>query len=274
MTMLSHLAIYPAFYTLGVYLLAILSMGLEFPSQATIWFLLVLAHACYLLDRVKLTDERQDPADALALPERTIFHVRHASRLRVLLCLEFLFASMAGYLIQPLLAIIPFGAMIGVYIYAGRGATPGKPRGKDLPALKAFFIASAHLALAIALLWGSGHLSGAHRLTIAALSLIGIWLIVSADATICDLDDRESDSIYATRSLPVLIGARYAWFVAMAILLVGVLFICLYRVSQAHLVFVAVMIFLSGMPTLHRKNRRDLIDARLLPIVALGFLLR
>ncbi|MFG0314701.1 MAG: UbiA family prenyltransferase, partial [Phycisphaerales bacterium] len=236
--------------------------------------LLVLAHACYLVDRVKISDDRQDPADALALPDRTIFHVRHASQLRALICLEFLLASVIGYLIHPLLATIPIGALIGVYMYAGRGATPGKPRLKDYPALKSFFIASAHLALVIALLWGNGHLMPERPHTVVALSLLGVWLIVSADAILCDLDDRESDSIYATRSLPVLIGPRHAWLVAMTVLFFGVLAISIHRASQTHLAFVAVMIFLSGVPTLHRKNRRDLIDARLLPVVAVGFLIR
>lgn len=274
MTMLSHLAIYPAVYTLGVYLLAILTLGLEFPSQFTVWFLLALAHACYLIDRVKLTDDRQDPADALALPDRTIFYVRHAPQLRALLCLEFLLASAIGLQIHPLLALIPFGALIGVHMYAGRGATPGRPRLKDYPALKAFLIASAHLALVIAVLWGNGHLMPESPLKVVVPSLVGIWLIISADATLCDLDDRESDSIYATRSLPVLLGSKHAWFVAMAILCVGVLFISIARVPQAHLTAVAVLLFLTGVPTLQLKNRRDLIDARLLPIVLLGFLLR
>lgn len=273
-SILSHLAIYPALYTLGVYLLAILSLGYTNPGTITIAFILIVAHACYLLDRVKVSDANQDPADALALPDRALFFTRNASIIRLLLALELLVSITLGYLIAPPLAIVPLGALIGVYLYAGRGASPGDPRFKDLPALKSFFIACAHLALVIATLWGNDHdlLSFPRWVTIA--SLVGIWMIVSADAILCDLDDVESDAIYQTRSLPVLIGRNQAWVVAIMTLGLGCALLQVRDSLPFPMLLVGVLIWVSALPTQIRKNRRDLIDARLLPIVILGMVMR
>lgn len=270
----SHLAIYPALYTLGVYLLAILSLGYTTPGKITIAFILIVAHACYLLDRVKVSDAKQDPADALALPDRALFFARNASMTRLLLVLELLVSMPLGYLIAPPLAIVPLGALIGVYLYAGRGASPGDPRFKDLPALKSFFIACSHLALVIATLWGNDHdlLSLPRWVTIA--SLVGIWMIVSADAILCDLDDIESDAIYQTRSLPVLIGKHRAWVVAIVTLGVGCALLQVRDSLPLPMIVVGALIWVSALPTRVRKNRRDLIDARLLPIVILGMAMR
>ncbi len=271
---MSHLAIYPAMYTLGIYLLAPLAMNLPQPDSVTIVFILLVANACYLLDRVKITNSRQDPADALALPDRTLFFARNASSIRALLVVELLVSIVLGYFISPLLAPIPLGALIGVYLYAGRGATPSDPRFKDLPALKSFFIASAHLAFVIVVLWGNDHDLIAHPRAVVLWSLIGIWLIVSADAILCDLDDIQSDAIYATRSLPVLIGPQRAWVVAITAMLIGVLCLFIRHAYSLPLAMASCLILLSALPTRLRKNRRDLIDARLLPIVLVGILLR
>ncbi len=273
-SILSHLAIYPAFYTLGVYLLAILAMEYPNPGTITIVFILIVAHACYLLDRVKVSDANQDPADALALPDRALFFARNASMIRLLLVLEMLVSIALGFLIAPPLAFVPVGALIGVYLYAGRGASPGDPRFKDLPALKSFFIACAHLALVIATLWGNDHdlLSLPRWVTVA--SLVGIWMIVSADAILCDLDDVESDAIYQTRSLPVLIGKHPAWVVAIVTLGLGCAFLQVKDALSVPMIVVGLLIWVSALPTRVRKNRRDLIDARLLPIVILGTMMR
>lgn len=273
-SILSHLAIYPALYTLGVYLLAILSLGYTNPGTITIAFILIVAHACYLLDRVKVSDANQDPADALALPDRALFFTRNASIIRLLLALELLVSITLGYLIAPPLAFVPLGALIGVYLYAGRGASPGDPRFKDLPALKSFFIASAHLALMIATLWGNDHDLFSHPGFVPISSLVGVWLIVSADAILCDLDDVQSDAIYQTRSLPVLIGKDRAWVVAIVTLGLGCALLQVRDSMSPAMIVVGVLIWGSDLPTRIRKNRRDLIDARLLPIVILGMMMR
>jgi 4-hydroxybenzoate polyprenyltransferase len=261
-------------YTLGVYLLGVLSMGLPRPGWLTTTYLLIVAQACYLLDRVKLTDSRQDPADALALPDRALFFARHSSLLRIVCVVELLVSSVLGYLMMPMLALIPLCALIGVYTYAGRGASPSKPRFKDLPALKSFFIASAHLALMIVVAWGNTPDQADHLQLQTWWSLVGLWLIVSADAIICDLDDVESDALYSTRSLPVLIGSRYAWRSAITMLLAGVMCLLIPNAFAPRYVGLAVAILLTAIPTRAMKNRRDLIDARLLPVVIIAMLMR
>lgn len=274
LALLSYMAIWPACYTLGVYLLAVLAIDRPKPSWQTTMYLLLVAHACYLLDRVKLSDDRQDPADAIALPDRALLFAEHAPKVRVLLVLELLSAMVMGYLISPLLALIPFGALLGVQLYAGRAASPGRPRFKDLPALKSFFISSAHIALVIAVLWGNNHNLIEHPRQVVVLSILGLWLIVSADAIMCDIDDHDSDALYGTRSLPVLLGNAHAWVFAESMLLVG----CGLLIARTHqpieLLLVSLAIFASTLTTRTMKNRRDLIDARLLPIVLLAMLLR
>ncbi len=270
----SELALWPACYTLGVYLLGVLGLGLPSPGWATVLYLLLIAHGCYLLDRVKLSDARQDPADAIALPDRALLYAQHARAIRAVLLLELCIASITGWLISPALSLIPLAALLGVQIYAGRGATPGKPRFKDLPALKSFFISSAHLALVVAVLWGNDHRLIEHPSSVVLLSLIGLWLIVSGDAILCDIDDHESDALYGTRSLPVLVGARFSWMSAQGLLLIGCVMLLLGGAHGPLQLILIASIFVCTLPTLRRKNRRDLVDARLLPLVLLALMMR
>lgn len=272
--LLSFLAIWPACYTLGVYLLALLTIDRPMPSWQTTAYLLLVAHACYLLDRVKLSDDRQDPADAIALPDRALLFAEHASRIRVLLLVELLAAIVMGYLISPLLALIPLGALLGVQLYAGRAASPGRPRFKDLPALKSFLISSAHIALVVVVLWGNSHNLIEHPRRVVVLSIAGLWLIVSADAILCDLDDHDSDALYGTRSLPVLLGNARAWVLAESMLLVGCGLLMIRTRRPIELLAVSLGVFATTLCTRSMKNRRDLIDARLLPIVLMAMLLR
>ena len=260
-------------YTLGVYLLGTQTLSLPSPDWPTVCYILLVAHTCYLMDRVKFSDSRQDPADAIALPDRAILFSMHSKVIRAVLVAELVIATAAGFLISPTLILIPLAALIGVQFYAGRGAKPGSPRFKDLPGLKSFFISTAHLALVIAVLWGNDHRLIEHPRLPVILDILGLWLIVSADAILCDLDDRESDAIYGTLSLPVLLGSNQAWILAQLILLAGCIFLALesqYTIPSATL---SSAVFLSTLPTRHMKNRRDLVDARLLPIVLISVLL-
>lgn len=273
-TRLSHLALWPACYTPGVYLLSVLALETDPPGAATVGYLLLVGHACYLLDRVKLSDSRQDPADAVALPERAMLYAQRARVFRWVLTLELLAAIVLGAGISPLLGLLPIGAVLGVHLYAGRGASPGRPRFKDLPSLKSFFIATAYLALVIAVLWGNAlHPFGEPDARVG-VALAGLWLIVCGDAILCDLDDRPSDAFYGTRSLPVLLGHGDAWIVAQLMLMTGIALIVIPHPDPYLMLGVGLALWLSTLPTLHMKNRRDLVDARLLPVVLLALLVR
>lgn len=271
---LSHLAVWPACYTLGVYVMVVLMLGLPTPDLATVVFVLLVGHGCYLLDRVKISDARQDPADALALPDRALLYTHRSRLIRAWLSIELLLSVVAGYLISPLIALIPLGALLGVHIYAGRGATPGEPRFKDLPALKSFFISSAHLALVVAVLWGNDHNLIEQPRAGVVLGLVALWLLVSADAILCDLDDRHSDAFYGTRSLPVLIGDGSAWILAQLMLMAGVVLMMVRHQEPYLMLGVGLALWISTLPTLRMNNRRDPVDARLLPIVLIALLLR
>lgn len=270
---LSYLALWPACYSLGAYLLGIVSLRLPAPSWPTTAYLLLVAHACYLLDRVKLSDTRQDPADALALPDRALLFARHARPVRAFLVAEFLLACVVGWWISPALSLLPLGALIGVHLYAGRGASPGKPRFKDLPALKSFFISTAHIALIVSVLWGNDHRLIEHPRTSVVLCIVGLWLIVTGDAILCDLDDHDSDALYGTRSLPVLIGNARGLAAAQILVVLGGLLLIAEN-QQSMLILCAAALWVSIVPTIFIKNRRDLVDARLLPIVLVALLLR
>jgi hypothetical protein len=269
----STLALWPACYTLGIYLLARLALALPTSDWQTISLILLIAHACYLFDRAKLSDSRQDPADAIGLPQRSLFFTRFARSIRVLIALELLTACVLAYAIAPLLSLVPIGALVGVHLYAGRAATPTKPRIKDIPGLKAFLIAGAHIALLVAVLRGNGQLDTQQLSISTVLLFIGLCLIVSSDATLCDLDDRRSDALYSTRSVPVLIGETPAWIFAQLLLIIGATLLITTSTETLTLLRIMLVLICTGLPTAWIKNRRDLIDARLLPVVLIALIL-
>jgi len=264
---LGYLAIWPALYALGVLvLLAELLVGI-FPAPDSIVYILLTAQSCYLLDRVKVSDHRQDPADALALPDRAMLFSRFAKPIRVLVLVECLAGAAVGWMIHPLLAPIPIVALGVVHLYAGRSATPSTPRLKDLPALKAFMIASGHLALGGAVVWGNHHelVENLQPANIAAA--IGVWFIVAGDAVLCDIDDHETDRIYATKSLAVLFGPRSAWISALVFLVLGSGLMILGHAQHAVSIAIGVTLIASTALTMKNTNHRDFVDARLLVIV-------
>lgn len=267
---LGYAAVWPALYALGVYLLATLSLDVRPPNARTIAYILLIGHACYLLDRVKISDRRQDPADAVALPDRAMLFSTFARRIRLLVVLELVASAIVGWPLHPVMAMIPIAALVVVHLYAGRGATPGSPRFKDLPALKAFMISSGHLALTVSLLWANDHLFYEHLRWRALLIAAGIWLIVSGDAVLCDLDDEHADRAYGTNSLPVLMGPDRAWLLALAIITAGSAALSFSYAHAGASGVVAALLVLSTLLVRKNPNQRDFVDARLLPIVLIG----
>lgn len=259
-----YLAVWPAAYALGVFALSGWAIGDAIPKWESILYILLCAHSCYLLDRVKIADHRQDPADAIALPDRAMLFSRFAKPIRVLLIFELLAGTAVGWLIFPLLSLIPVVALGVVHLYAGRGATPSSPRLKDLPAIKAFFIASGHLALSVAVLWANQHdlLTDLHLMS--ALAIVGIWMIVAGDAILCDIDDHDADMMYSTKSLAVMLGSRSAWISALGFITLGSVLIAL---DQSPMIGVGATLVATTLFTRKNTNHRDFVDARLLPIV-------
>jgi len=259
-----YVAIWPACYALGVLVLCAHLLENAFPSPMVIGYILVCAHSCYLFDRVKLSDKRQDPADAIALPDRASLFARRSRLIRSVVFIEGIAATVLGYLVFPLLALIPIAALGVVHLYAGRGATPGDPRLKDLPGLKAFIIATGLLALSIAILWSADHQMLADLHLGDALGLAGAWLVVSGDAALCDVDDIQADSIYRTQSMAVLLGSRSSWRIALALISAGG---ALMTIGHPELAWFCVALVLSTILTMNNTNHRDFVDARLLALV-------
>ncbi len=261
--LLGYLAIWPALYALGVFVLTWHLLGEGKPNARSALYVLLCAHSCYLLDRVKIADHRQDPADALALPKRAALFARWSCPIRTLILAELLGATIAGYSIHPLLAPIPLIALGVVHFYAGRRPSPSSPRLKDLPAMKAFFIASGHLALSIAVLWSNQHdLLATLRPTHIAAAF-GTWLIVAGDAALCDIDDHHADLIYRTESLSVMLGQRSAWRIALGLIVLGSALIA----TTPEMLGLGATLIITTLITQKNTNHRDFVDARLLPIV-------
>ena len=266
--LMGYIALWPALYAVGVFVLTWRLFLSGYPNFDSIIYILLCAHSCYLLDRVKISDRRQDPADSIALPLRTMIFARWAKAIRMITIFELLLATIAGWMIHPLLAAIPLLALIVVHFYAGRGATPDSPRLKDLPGLKAFMIAGGHLSLTLAVILGN-HPDIVSQMSIfVLLGILGVLLIVAGDAILCDIDDHESDLAYNTKSLPVMLGNKRAWLLALGLICLGSLLIC---VHQYQMIWVGTLLILSTLLTSRNTNHRDFVDARLLLIVLLGF---
>ncbi len=259
-----YLAIWPSSYALGVFVLASTLLDTNQPNIVSIVYILLCAHSCYLLDRVKIADHRQDPADALALPERAMLFARFAKPIRVLIICELVAASITGLMLEPVIALIPLIALGVVHLYAGRKATPHSPRLKDLPALKAFFVASGHLALSLAVIWANTHDLLSNLGLLHCLAIGGVWLIVAGDAVLCDIDDHDADMMYSTKSLAVLLGSRSAWWSALGMLVLGTAMMAL---AHTEALAVGAVLVITTLMTHKNTNHRDFVDVRLLLIV-------
>lgn len=266
---LGHLAFWPMLYSVGVLVLTLELLDADPIDWRAYLFVAICAHSCYLLDRIKVSDARLDPADTEAQPDRYRFLTTHAKALRRVVVFElFIATAIAAISSLPLIAVPLIGA-ICVHLYAGRPAAPEHPRIKDLPAFKGILIAASHIALAGATL---ASFSGSiHPLveSDAVVSLLSVATIVFADAILCDLDDLRADRAFATKSVPVIIGQRSAWILAFAAHLgAGIGLIIVQSASAGVLVFVGCLL-VSDLVFLFFERQRDWVDARLLVLTLL-----
>lgn len=271
-------AIWPGLYAAGTYglLLWLISPGSGGgPVDWAVWefgvlFAFLSGQAGYLLDRVKVSASRLDPADLAAMPRRAGFLRRYQRAVRIWIAIELLGAACIGWLMHPLLAAVPLGTGLGVVLYAGRAARPGSPRPKDRTLLKGPMIAAAHAALALA-----GALASLAPGTWKAVP-IGVWiaalgsvtLLVLGDAMLCDLDDADTDRAFGTRSAPVVFGACWTWAAAWlcASLCAGWVAV---SISARGGVLLGALLGLTYAVAAMLPARRDFIDARLIVIAVI-----
>lgn len=257
------LAVWAGLYAVGAIVLFAWLAGRS-PEFTPCAFVFLCAQAGYLLDRVKVSRARMDPADALAQPGRFAFLGRHDRAVRAWILLELGGATVLGAWMHPVLGAVPVATGAAVWLYAGRPADCARPRPKDWPLVKGVFIAGAHTVLAgvvfIAARAGLG-LDAAH-LAEAALVLV---LVVFADAVVCDLDDLNADRTFGTRSLPVEVGTGRSWGVVAVAYGGAVAMAALLRPPPDAALFATALILLTA-PAALLGSRRDWIDARLLPL--------
>lgn len=167
----------------------------------------LLALAVYLLDRVKLRDRDFDPADAEADPVRAAWERRHAVGLRAAASAAAVGALGWGLLTSPALVAVVGAALLGGAVY---GSIPRRWRLKDHFLVKNLAVGGSIAALAgvVGLRRGGWPPSG-HDL----LVLLGLALLVSADAVASDIDDTTSDRRYGTHTVASVFGPRQGWWV-------------------------------------------------------------
>ncbi len=266
---LGHLALWPTLYTIGVLLLLGMLTSGEVPDWAAFCFVGFCAQGCYLLDRVKAADSRLDPADLIAQPQRYTFLHKHTVPVRVLVVVDLVLAIVAGMILNPLLVWIPPAALVGVHLYAGRSAGSSRPRPKDLPGLKAVFIAGAHLSLGIAALIGERGIAIVEPSETSLIVAMAVGVIIFGDALLCDLDDQESDKLFRTQSIPVLIGRNGSWALAVGAHAAGLCMLMLgVGWTPAIGIFAGGLLLSDALFTMLSKQR-DAVDARLLVLVLL-----
>lgn len=262
-----HLAGWAALYSIGVTLVlaAILDREVDVWSLA---YVTLCAHAGYLLDRVKFRDRDLDPADLMAEPERHQYLRRHAAWIRWLMIIEWVAAIAVGAMISlVLVGLVLVGVAAGIG-YAGW--KPGKvSRLKDLAGLKAVLVSGAVTGLATFTVY-RGELSVLYDTPSMLWVILGIAIIVFGDAVTCDLDDELSDDAFRTRSLPVMLGGRWAALVGMTALVLGAVVLTVNYASAGVLVFGCSIVLSAGLILGLTQHRRDWIDGRLIAIALIS----
>ena len=227
-----HLALWTGLYSASALLCLVQTTGVPadvFSRRAVAGYLCAWATATsvYLLDRVKLSDRRLDPADAQAKPERYAFLHSRRCAIRAAAAVLALIGLVCGWLVHPLCVALVLGAFVGILIYAGHppGHVSGRRRRlKDLFIIKNLSVAGSITAFAagIALLaaYSDRRPNSAGPSLNAAEFLGGALLLlgrVAADAALCDIDDEAADRRYGTQTLPTRLGRERTWLIALGL---------------------------------------------------------
>lgn len=270
-----HLAVWLGLYFGAAYVIAVLLLDRRLQPVA-----LVSAFAAgvglYLLDRVKPRDAWLDPADLAAQPVRIDFLLTHRRPVRTLAWALLALGTAGVMWINPANILLPPVGIGGVIIYGSVRGPRARPKDKLL--LKNMLPGGAIPGLAVVLAWQSPGGAGAPpTLVEAACMLLGLVLIVTTDAVLCDLDDAEADREHGTRTIPNTFGPGATWVLALAAqLAAGVLWVSVGRARDA--VFAAEVltganVALSMLLAAARPSRvRDLVDLKLSIVAGLALL--
>lgn len=226
-------------------------------------FAFTTAVATYLLDRIKLSDARLDPADPASAPGRHAFLRARAGRVRGLIVLLALGAATLGLRLTPLAPALVAVSLLGVFLYAGRPrafrtAAP-RDRPKDLFGLKNVLVAASITGFATALAFLAGR--APER---SPLLLLALFLVVFSDAVLCDIEDTDADRRFETRTVPGRLGAAWAWGVSGLTRLLACAALLTARPDRGGWVWCAgLLVLFLALGLLRPRNLRDWVDGGL-----------
>lgn len=211
----------------------------------------LLAMGVYTFHRsVAQQSEHMQPRHRIAFTHRNGLH------------LISLIVSGAAFIVlmiyNPLAPLLILGAFTGIFLY-GRGAWT--PPIRNITLLKPLVVGTSIAGLAWVLAGMSIHL----------WPVFAIALICSADALLCDLEDRAYDEATNCRTLATRLGVQYTW------LLTGcIYFLCCLSILYWHLHSTIGLLFLIAfpLPMLFQKiGLRTIVDFRPLLVLLLAWII-
>ena len=204
----------------------------------------------------------------MADPEREAWVDRHRTRLLVLAAMLCAVAFFLALAINAWLELLLPAGIMAVVIYGSRPSESRRTRPKDVLLAKNLLTGLAYATLVAAVLWAA--LPETASLWIA---LGVVALLVSADAMLSDIDDRPSDASFGTKTVPVLVGRRWATLSSALLYAAAIaLWLVLGQRDVESAVFALAMVF-SGLTLALLRRLRTPIDLRAGVIGLLALLL-
>jgi 4-hydroxybenzoate polyprenyltransferase len=215
---LGHIGAWAGVYVCAAFIFVSQIAGLTqlWPRWDLTLAVLLIATACYALDRVKLRSSWIDPADEASQPQRFAYLKPRAGWVRTAAVVMLVTGAALGARITPWSWAAAIAAPLGVAAYAPRGRGTRGPRLKDRVWLKNTYvgagIAGFSVLAALASASGIGFVE-ATRQHLFPLMCAGALVAVRAalDAALCDIDDEETDRRFGTSTPATWLGGRRLW---------------------------------------------------------------
>lgn len=293
---LGHLALWLGLYFVAVYALAALLLGRHLRMPALIGSF-AAGMAIYLLDRLKLSDAALDPADLLANEPRHVFLRQRASLYRMLAWVFVAIGTVAVVAMHPINLILPVVGVGGVLLYSHAKTEPGEQGGADDASARVRLRLKDRLMLKNLLpggaIAGFGTMlalqSQGNALESFAVGDVFQWptvlvaffltIVITFDASLCDIEDMDADAAHRTATLPIVLGVRQLWVLATVAQVLAASGLLLAfdmmdlptftePVQRSLVLFIiTTLVFHSMLALMPQRSIRDLIDLKLPVIV-------
>ena len=216
-----------------------------------------IAWMAHVVDRAKVLRRWHDPADRMVNPAREAWVIQHRTPLLAWAAVLSLAAATLAVLIDVWLVLLVPCGFAAVVVYGSRPSESRRTRPKDVLIAKNALTGLAYATLIGAVLWAA--LPDKGELWI---SLSVVMMLVTADAILCDIDDRLSDANYGTTTVVVLAGRRCATLVSAVLYAGGIaLWLVLGERATGSIAFTLGMAF-SGLAIARLRRLRTPIDLR------------